>query len=292
MSKSKIMLRQLVFLWLTLLTINLYSQDEGLIERKTRFERPRSIGVQIGPLFRLGKADYSGGYSISATYTSRVNRILSIGPAIAFSRFAFQPSLTNSFEKSDVKGNNIFQNDVANDPDDTMYRLFVVTLRGGNLNQLSAGLNFKLDLVPFKSDQKISWSIGVQPFLLSSNRSEVSATTQIFYSDNIDPLDAPEEWDPSGIFEEINSTSPGRADWSSKTEVSGGTLITAGVELALPGNWKLQIFPTLRYTFPITHIKTATFPALESRGLTSSRFPFAKESLTTIGVVTAISYHF
>ena len=60
--------------WLILITFNLYSQDEGLIERKARFERPHSLTVQIGPLFRVGKSDYNGGYSVSVAYTSRVNR--------------------------------------------------------------------------------------------------------------------------------------------------------------------------------------------------------------------------
>ncbi len=278
------MKRLIGLFWLILITFNLHSQDEGLIEQKARFERPHSIGVQVGPLFRLGKADYSSGYSISVAYTSRVNRILSVGPAIAFSRFAFQPALTNSYEKSDVKGNNIFQEDGA-------YDIYVVTLRGGNLNQLTAGLNFKLDLIPFSSERKISWSVGIQPFLLTNSRSAVSATIYTWYSENIDPIDDPSLWSGGDISAEEDSSSPGRSNWSSKTEVSGGALITAGVELALPGNWKLQVLPALRYTFPVTHIKTATFPALGS-SLNGSKYPFAKESLTTMGVVAAISYHF
>lgn len=262
-----------------------YGQDEGLIQQKARFERPHSIGVQIGPQFRLGKADYSSGYSVSVAYTTRVNRILSIGPTLAYSRFAFQPSLTNSFEKKDVKGNNIFV-------DRNTYTAYVATLRGGNLNQLSAGLNLKLDLLPFKPDQKINWSIGIQPFVLANNHSAVSATIQSWSVGTLDPLDDPSLWTDQEESKEENSTSPGRSNWSSQTEISGGALVTAGVELMLPGDWKLQILPTLRYTFPITHVKTATFPAFENEGLKSSRFPFAKESLTTVGVVAAISYHF
>jgi hypothetical protein len=271
--------------WLILITFNLYSQDEGLIERKARFERPHSLTVQIGPLFRVGKSDYNGGYSVSVAYTSRVNRILSVGPAIAFSRFAFQPSFTNSFEKGDVKGNNIFQADGA-------FEVYVVTLRGGNLNQLTAGINLKLDLVPFKPDQKFNWSVGIQPFFLANSRSAVSATIYTWYSDNNAPIDPPSLWSGGDVSEEQDSDFPGRSNWSSKSEVSGGMLITAGVEITLPGNWRLQLLPALRYTLPITHVKTATFPRLTSQGLNNSRFPFAKESLTTVGVVAAISYHF
>ncbi|KXK25764.1 MAG: hypothetical protein UZ12_BCD005001527 [Bacteroidetes bacterium OLB12] len=284
------MLKPFITLFVTLLAFSLYSQDEGLIERKARFEHPHSIGIQIGPLFRMGKADYKGGYLVSATYTSRVNRILSIGPALTFSRFAFQPSLTNSFEKDGVKGNNIFQEDSLGDDGNNYlgYAYYVATLRGGNLNQLTAGLNLKLDMMPFKPDRKFNWTVGIQPFLLANSRSEVSGTINTWYLGTVeDPL----EWEKSGEFKEEDSNTPGRSNWASKTEVSGGVLVTAGVEIALPGNWKLQVLPALRYTFPITHVKTATFSPLES-SLNSSRFPFAKESLTTVGVVVAMSYHF
>ncbi|MBN8578159.1 MAG: hypothetical protein J0L66_14535 [Cytophagales bacterium] len=278
------MLKQLTFLWLTLFAVNLYGQDEGLIEQKARFERPHSIAVQIGPQFRLGKADYTGGYSISLAYTNRVNRILSLGPSIGFSRFAFQPSLTNSFKKRDVKGNNIFQEDGA-------YEVYVVTLRGGDLNQYSAGINFKLDLVPFKADQKVRWNIGVEPYLVASSRSEVTATTQVWTANEI-PLEDPSLWSGGDVFIDVNSASPGRSNWSSKTELSGGFLASLGVEFMLPGNWSLSAQPMLCYLFPITHIKTANFPRLQNEGYFNSNYPFAKESFITAGVMVAISHNF
>lgn len=287
------MLRQLVLLWLTLLTINLYSQDEGLIERKARFERPHSIAVQIGPQFRLGKADYTGGYSISLAYTNKVNRMLSIGTSIAYTRFAFQPSYANSYENGNGKGNNIFQGYNKND-DQYEYFVYVVHMLGGNINQFSLGLKTRFDFIPVKADKKVSVYGVAEPFLLVSNRSEVTATTYLWYVDEI-PYEDPKSWNPDNrvLYEELGPDSPGHSHWANKTEFAGGINIGLGIEINLPTHWKFCVQPTLRYTLPVTHIKTANYPALnEGNSYNSPKYPFAKESFTSVGVLLGIAHNF
>lgn len=278
------MLRQLVFLWLTLLTINLYSQDEGLIERRTRFEHPHSIGFQIGPLFRLGKADYSGGYEVTIGYSNRINRILTIGPKLSFAKFRFQPSLTNSYSDSDVKGNNVFQSDTS------FYEIYVVSFRGGNLTQLSLGLNLKLDFKPYTSGQRIRYYIIAEPFILVSQRSSLSSISRIWYFSQ-SPSEDSSLWSGGDIEVEEGPNTPGRQKWTSSNELTGGAQLGMGFELELPGNWSVLLQPTLRYTLPITHIKTSSYPR-ESLKYSNTNFPMVKESFSTVGILVGLSHHF
>ena len=278
--------------WLILITFNLYSQDEGLIERKARFERPHSLTVQIGPLFRVGKSDYNGGYSVSVAYTSRVNRILSVGPAIAFSRFAFQPSYADSYKNGSGKGNNIFQV-YDEDQMELGYYVYVVNMRGGNLNQFNLGLNTRVNFAPNKVDKKVSVYLLAEPFLLFANRSKVRATTDVWSINSI-PFEDPKLWDPDNkeFYEEVSPDSQGRGHWAGKVEITGGINLGFGVEVNLPTNLKLYLQPNLRYTLPISHIKTANYPALSREGYNNPKYPFAKESFASIGVLIGITYNF
>ncbi|MBX2894369.1 MAG: hypothetical protein KF763_02940 [Cyclobacteriaceae bacterium] len=259
-------------------------QDEGTLQRKARFEKPHSAGIQVAPLFRMGKADYSGGFSVLANYAVRVNRILRVGPAVSFSRFSFQNSLTDSYRKRDVKGNNLFQEAGG-------YEIYVVKLQGGDLNQLSAGFQFNFNLIPFQEEQKFNVHVGLQPYLLVSHRGAVAASYQIWYA-NTFPFDEPALWSGGDVTVNETAASPGRSNWDAETTTTGGILISTGIEFSLPENWNLFIYPVLRYTMPVSHIKTAEYPPLQTEGYKNARYPLVKESFSAVGVWMGINYRF
>lgn len=266
-----------------LVSFQLCCQDEGPLELKPRFENAKSFAVTIGPEFRFrSKADYSGGYFVSASYLKRLNRIITLGPAISFSRYAFDPSSTNSYEKKGVKGNNVFQ-DVLD-----IYTMYVVALRGGDLTQLSIGFDVDLNLKPFNPDQKINLSLVVHPFSMVNHRSAISATTVTWVRN--DPDDPPTLWNGGDISREEGPQSVGRGLWATQKEFSGGIQSGLKVMVDLPDNWSLHIQPQLRYTLPISHIKTASFQSVG--GNENARFPIVKERFSTISILVGISHHF
>ncbi len=270
-----------------------YGQDEGALIKKERFEFGKSLFFMAGPEFHFGKkADYTGGYTLKAGYVKRVNRIITLGPVLGFSRFAFQPSYSNSYKNGNEKGNNIFQ---VNDEDDALflYYVFVVNMRGGNLNQFNLGLNTRINFIPYEADKKVSVYGMIEPFLLVSNRSKVTATTDVWSVQDF-PFEDPKEWDPDSkeLYEELGPNSPSRSHWANKTELTGGINVGLGIEISLPTHWKLYVQPALRYTLPITHINTTRYPALSVEGYKNPKYPFAKESFSSIGILFGIAHNF
>ncbi len=269
------------------------AQDEGIIQKRERFEFGRSLLFMVGPEFNFGsKADYAGGYSLKTGYLKRLNRILTLGPVLGFTRVAFKPSYADSYKNGNNRGNNIFQvydyNIMEYD-----YFVYVVNMRGGNLNQFSLGLNTRVDLNAYKEDKKISFYVVAQPLLLVSSRSKVTAITDIWSIEEI-PFENPKLWKPENkeFYEELTPDSPGRNHWANKTEFSGGANLGIGVQLNLPTHWKLYIQPNIRYTFPITHINTSKYPAWSLDGYNNSRYPFVKERFSTIGMQIGIAHNF
>lgn len=280
-------------LCLLISSILTYGQDEGAIIKKERFEFGKSLFFMAGPEFHFGKkADYTSGYTLKAGYIKRVNRIITLGPVLGFSRFAFQPSYANSYKNGNEKGNNIFQVNDEND-DLFLYYVFVVNMRGGNLNQFNLGLNTRINFMPYNADKKVSVYGIVEPFLLVSNRSKVTATTDVWSVQNF-PFEDPKEWDSDSreLYEELSPDSPGRSHWANKTEFAGGINVGLGIEISLPTNWKMYVQPALRYTLPITHINTAKYPALSVEGYKNPKYPFSKESFSTLGILLGIAHNF
>jgi len=266
-----------------------WAQEEGTLTKKERIVNGNSIYLLVGPSFRFNnKSDYSGGLNLEVGFLKRLNRITSIGASIGYTKFNFDQSLSDSFKNADAIGNNAFIEDGG-------YEVYVDTLKGGNLNFLSVGLDFKLEFIPFSEARKLSAYGIVKPFLLVSGRSEVSALTRIYYSDT-NPMILPYNnvnWSGDGeLLGNFNSQSSGRGHWASTTEISGGVGLGVGIDYSLKSNIKIYMQSALKFTLPITHIKTNAFPASRERGYNNKDYPFVKEGFSTINLAVGVSYYF
>lgn len=266
-----------------------WAQEEGTITKKERIVNGKSIYLLAGPSFRFNnKSDYSGRLNLEAGFLKRLNRITSVGASLNYSKFNYDQSLSNSFENADAIGNNAFLEDGG-------YEVYVVSMEGGDLNFLSIGFDFKFEFIPFNEERKFSAYGIINPFLLVSNRSEVNASTAIWYS-NTNPFTLPYDesnWSGAGdLFESINADTPGYERWASATEFTGGVGLGIGLDYSLKSNIKIFMQSTLKFTLPITHIKTNAFPPSRNDGYYHPEYPFVKEGFSTINLALGVSYYF
>ncbi len=265
-----------------------WSQEEGAVSKRERIAKGKSIYLLGGPSFRFNnKSDYSGGFNLEAGFLKRLNRITSVGASLTFTKFNFDQSLSNSFDYPDAIGNNVFQEDGG-------YETYVVFMKGGNLNLFSGGLDFKFEFIPFNEERKISVFGLVKPFFLVSSRSAVSASTELWYSNTIPftlPYD-PDNWSGGDPYENLSSDTPGLERWAADTEFSGGVGLGIGLDYSLKSNLKIFMQSTVKFTLPITHIKTNAFPPSRNDGYYHPDYPFVKEGFSTINIAMGISYYF
>ena len=266
-----------------------WAQEEGTVTKKERIVNGKSIYLLVGPTFRFNnKSDYSGGLNLEAGFLKRLNRITSVGASIGYTKLNFSHSLSNSFYNEDAIGNNAFIEDGG-------YEVYVDTLKGGNLNFLSVGLDLKFEFIPFSEARKLSAYGIIKPFLLVSGRSAVSALTRIFYS-NTNPMILPfneDNWSGGDLLGNFNSESSGREHWASSTEISGGVGLGIGLDYSVKSNIKIFMQSTLKFTLPITHIKTNSFlPLRTNDGYNNKDYPFVKEGFSTINLAVGVSYYF
>lgn len=263
------------------------SQDEGVLTKKVRITNGKSFAFSTGPSFRFNnKSDYSPGLHIEAGYLTRLNRLVSIGGSLSFSKFNFSEKLSNSYADSKAIGNNIFQQEAGYG-----YEVYVVAMKGGNLNFFSAGFDVKIDFMPYKAENKFSVYGLIKPFLLASARSEVSASTNS-WSANENPFEDPKFWSGGDFVESITAKDAGHESWAAKTELAGGIGIGAGVDFMVKQKLRLFFNPLLKFTSPITHIKTNEFPTSWNDGYYNPDYPFAKKGFSTLTVALGIAYSF
>jgi hypothetical protein len=265
-----------------------FSQDEGVLTKKVRITNGKSFIFSTGPSFRFNnKSDYSPGLYFEAGYLTRLNRLVSIGGSLSFTKLNFDQELSDSYADSKAIGNNLFQEDGG-------YEVYAVYMDGGNLNFYAAAFDLRIDFSPYNEENKVSVYGHIKPFVLASSRSEVSATTYLWYPNN-NPFEPP-PWDPavSGgvLYETIAATDEGREGWAAKTEFAGGIGIGIGVDYTLSSKLKLFLQPALRFTSPITHIKTNEFPRLRNNGYNNPEYPFAKKGFSTLTVALGLAYSF
>jgi hypothetical protein len=268
-----------------------WSQEEGTLIKKERIAKGKCFYLLGGPSFRFNNtSDYSGGLNLEAGFLKRLNRITSVGASLNYSKFNFDQWLSNSFENADAIGNNAFLETGG-------YEVYVVYMEGGDLNFLSVGLDFKFEFIPFSEGRKLSAFGLIKPFFLVSSRSAVSASTEIAYP-AIVPYklpynsDANNSWDVGDPFENINADTPGYERWAADTEISGGVAFGVGLDYSIKSNIKIFMQSTLKFTLPITHIKTNAFPASRDGGYDNPEYPFVKEGFSTLNLSVGVSYYF
>jgi len=275
---------------LLLLALLTYSttkaQDEGTLSKMERVSTSKSFYLFGGPSYKFGgnNGDYCCGLNLEAGYLKRVNRILSIGPALSFTRFFYDESISDSFGDSDASGNNIYQVDGG-------YEVYVVYLEGGDLNFFSAGFNLKFDFIPYEEGKKISFYGIVKPYLLVSKRSELTASVELWFANENNPLDDPAGWSGGDEIDDLSPETPGLERWAADTEVTAGTNLGIGAELALPSGFGLFLQSTVGLTLPITYINTSEFSPTDA-GYYHKDYPFVKKGFTTLNIAIGVAYHF
>ena len=267
------------------------AQEEGNIEKKERVTKGKSFYLFGGPSYRFGSntGDYSGGLNLEAGYLIRLNRILTIGPSVSFSKFSYDQSISNSFSNPNAEGNNIFQED---DGPGLGYEVYVVDMKGGDLNFISVGFTIKIDFIPFAEGQRFSAYGIVKPFLLSASRSEVSASVDLWSATTNDPLDDPSNWSAGDPFDTLSKSTLGLEDWASNSQFSGGVNLGVGVEYALPSQVTFFLQGTIGMTLPIMYINTSAFPPYKTSGYYHPDYPFVKQGFNTMNISFGAAYRF
>lgn len=260
------------------------AQDEGTITKKVRVTRGKSVYFFAGPSFRFGNndGDYSGGLNLEAGYLVRLNRIVSIGPSLSFSKFSYDESISDSFGNEDATGNNIFAD---------IYPVKIVYMKGGNLTHFSAGFDVKIDFIPMADSRKFNVYGLAKPFLLLSSRTAVSATVEPW--DRLD-YDTPQsEWNYTGPPDEfLDSETVGYSRWGAETEFSGGLNVGVGSEYSLPSGLSFLVQASFRMTLPITYVNTSAFDPSILTGFDHPDYPFVKEGFATLNISLGVSYRF
>lgn len=277
-------------IWFLLLFIvlatchDVLAQDEGVLTKKERVVRGKSLYFFAGPSYRFGSndGDYSGGLNLEAGYLIRLNRIISIGPSLSFSKFKYDDSISDSFGNEDATGNNIFTD---------VYEVKIVYMEGGSLTHFSVGFDVKFDFIPMADDRKFNVYGLVKPFLLLSSRRAVSAIVEPWQMLVLG--DPPSEYYYTGPPDELlNSETSGLSRWGSETEFSGGLNLGVGGEYSLPSGLSFLVQASFRMTLPITYINTSAFDPSTLTGFYHPDYPFVKEGFTTLNISLGVSYRF
>lgn len=267
------------------------SQDEGTIVKKERVSKGKSFYLIGGPSFRFGgnKSDYSGGLNLEAGYLVRLNRILTIGPSISFTKFSYDPAISDRFANPNAEGNNIYQQD---DGPGLGYEVYVVHMKGGDLGFLTAGFNVKVDFIPSSEERRFNVYGIVKPYMLFLSRSEVTANVDLWYANNTDPLDDPKNWSGGGSFDYLTSSTAGLEDWAATSQFSAGMNLGVGAEYSLPSGFSLFVQGTLGMTLPVTYINTSEFPPYKMSGYYHPDYPFVKKGFTSMNISLGAAYRF
>lgn len=283
-------MKRFICLCALVLTVTVaFAQDEGVIEKKERFEREQGIFIGLGPSFTLGKniGDYSTGFNFEAGYYKRVNRVLSIGPSLSLLQFNYDPEKTGL--------NNAFiATDLYDAEFDAFYDLgMVIDFTGGDLTLVSLALNLKFNFVPVTDDRKFSVYGFAKPFVSFVSRSEVTGTASIYTMYETETewfLEGEVPWEANNPFwasYDVNISDKLKAD----TEVTGGIFIGPGVELN-PAK-KISVFAqaAFGYTFPVTFVSTESYEG-NSFDVLTEEFPMVKKGFPSVNIQFGASYNF
>lgn len=262
-----------------------FSQDEGLVVKKGEIAKPKSIFFSLGPSFRSinNTSDYSGGFGLELGFLKRLNRNLSVGPSISYTKFHYDESISDSFSNTDAEGNNIFYEPGG-------YEIHVTHLSGGNLSLLTAGYNIRFNFIPISELKKFSVYGFAKPFLLLASREAVTGTYDIYYADTLPP------GDPSGWSISTENNPANSPDWAADSEFTIGLNLGAGAEYRLPSGLEFFFQIAMGSTLPITSVRTDEFSdkLIDSgSGLeVDPAYPLVKKGFASIAFSLGLAYNF
>lgn len=245
------------------------AQDEGAITKKARvLSKSTTLYFAIGPSLNLGSGDYKQGFNVQAGLLKRLNRIVSIGPSLALTKFNYDNSA----------GNTTFIEQGG-------YEIWKVRMEGGNLTFSSLGLDIKFNFIPSERIQKFSAYAIVKPAVLLSTRSQVSGNVETWYRDEVtDNIGT--TWYYSGTTESLNSDR-----WKAASQVTAGMNAGIGGEWIMSSGLSLFLQSAVGFSLPITYVDSNSHSTNLS-GFTNPEYPFAKKSFSSLTVSLGLAYTF
>jgi len=291
------MKRIVCFGFLLLSVYAVTAQDEGVITKKERIDRSKSVFIGLGPSFTLGEniGDYSVGFNIEAGFVKRMNRVFSIGPSLSYLSFDYDPEETGF--------NNVFIGGPYQDTQGNQYHEgLYFDLQGGTLSLISLALNLKLNFIPVKDDTKISVYGFAKPFITSATREAV--TGEGTYLINYGDIESEADWD----YVENFDWSAGADDFygyqppddlGKQTQITGGIFIGPGIEFFPAGKVSGFFQASIGYTFPVSYISTKAYENSVNYGNDLDVFlnqieeyPLTEEGFPSVNLQFGVSYNF
>lgn len=288
------------------------AQDEGTIVKKARIDKDKSLFVDFGPSFTLGKniGDYSTGFNVELGFTKRMNRLLSIGPSFSFVSFKYDPEITSDKGKSAYVATgdpNLWGDKYDYDQGDgteNYYYGYVLTLKGGDIKMISLACNIKLNLWPVKDKSIVSPYLFAKPFVSYVSRTEVSGSdvryTYEIYEDDGGTID---DWSDDYLYYDQQDgqwyEDGYTGTWGAETfpelkesnSFTGGVFLGPGVEFFPAKRFSFFVQGAFGYTFPISFISTESYKNTVDDYL-RKEFPMVKKGFPSINVQVGASFNF
>jgi hypothetical protein len=274
----------------------LRAQDEGVIKKKERIDRSKSVFLSLGPSFTLGKniGDYSVGFNVEAGFVKRLNRILSVGPSVSYLSFDYDQEKTGL--------NNAFiGGPYADTQGDTFYEGLYFELEGGELSLISLAANLKLNFIPVKDNSKISVYAFAKPFVTYATRGEV--TGKGTYLTNYGDIEDAADWYTEQTFTWKAGaglgTYKGSEDLEKQSQVTGGIFIGPGLEFLPAGKISAFFQASIGYTFPVSYISTKVYENNVKTGndidvflKDINQYPLTKKGFPSVNLQFGAAYNF
>ncbi len=297
-----------------LLTVHMITaQDEGVIKKRERIDRSKSIFIGGGGSFTLGKniGDYSVGFNGEVGFLKRLNRILSIGPSISYLNFKYDPEKTSAsrgayYGTGDITIEYASAFDSWNDkyPIDYNYEYaYVLTLEGGDLSLISLGLNIKLNFIPITDNTKFSIYGFAKPFIAIADRKAVSGSgkrwvweayedrhgTASEADDQLFSVTNDDKWYADGYEE--NWSSEGYPVLAKESSVTGGIFLGPGIEFMPAKSVSIFVQAGFGYTFPVSYVSTKSYDDT-IQSYVNDEFPMVKKGFPSLNAQFGVSFNF
>jgi hypothetical protein len=292
----------------------LHAQDEGVIKKRERIDRSKSIFLSGGGSAPFGKniGDYSFGTNVEIGFLKRLNRILSVGPSVSYYHFKYDPEVTTAdrdafYGDGDISIEYPSAFDTWNEKyglDEDYRYAYVLTLEGGNLSLISLAANIKVNFIPVTDKRIVSVYGFAKPFVTYAKREAVSGSGKRWiwqaYEDKqgtaseADDLlyynQTNEGWRDDDKYVE-NWDSKGYPALEEESSVTGGIFIGPGVEFA-PAKAVSGFFQiAFGYTFPVSYISTKSYDNT-IQSYANDEFPIVKKGFPSLNIQFGVSYNF